>query len=401
MKELPAVLGGAPVFSETVSISRATLPEFDAVVDSYRDIFSTGMVTNGKYLKEFEERMARYLGVAHAVGVSSASTGLLLTFKALGLKGEVIVPSFTFSMTGHALAWNGLRPVFVDIDPETCVIDPEKVEKAITPDTCAILGVHIWGNPCQADRLQEIADRHNIPLLFDAAQGTGSRYLERPVGGFGNAEVLSLSPTKLVVSGEGGIVATNDAELARRVRIGRAYGDDGSYDCLYEGMNARMSELHAVLGLASLEMADKNIAHRLKLFDLYRSRLRKLPGIQFQKITPGGVPNGVYFSIIIDSERFGLTRDQLYEALKAEHVDTRRYYHPPMHRQSVNAHLAPQYEGKLPNTDKIAANSLTLPMFSHMTEEQVKGVCQAIERLHAHREEVRKRMGAAATGGHR
>jgi dTDP-4-amino-4,6-dideoxygalactose transaminase len=226
--------------------------------------------------------------------------------------------------------------------------------------------------------------------LFDAAQATGSRYLERPVGGFGRAEVFSCSPTKVVTSGEGGIVATNDEELAKKVRVGRNYGDDGSYDCAFEGINARMSEFHAVLGLASLDMADEFIGHRHHLIELYMRRLGQLRGIRFQKTTPGGVSNGVYFSIIIDQDTFGLTRDQLYHTLKAEHVDTRRYYYPPLHQQKVNASLTHLYRGKLPHTERIAASSLTLPLFSHMTEEQVTGVCDAIERLQQHQEQIQR-----------
>lgn len=388
MNGLPAVLGGTAIFEESLPVSNATLPGFNDVQERFRDIFGTGMITNWKYVKEYEDKMARYLGVSHAVAVSSCTSGLLLTLKCLELEGEVILPSFTFAVTGHVLAWNGLRPVYVDIDPETCLIDPDAVERAITPETSAILGVHIWGNPCAADRLQEIADEHGLVLLFDAAQATGSRYLERPLGSFGRAEVFSCSPTKVVTSGEGGIIATNDEALAQKLRVGRNYGDDGSYDCEFEGVNARMSEFHAALGLASLENADKFIAWRRHLFEVYEERLGKIPGIRFQKTTPGGVPNGVYFSILIDPAKFGLTRDQLYMSLKSDNVDTRRYYYPPLHQQKVNAALEPVYRDKLPNTDLISATSLTLPMYSHLTEEQVIGVCDAIERLYENREAI-------------
>lgn len=397
MPSLPAILGGPPVFSRLVPISSATLPEFSDVSGRYQDIFSTGMITNWKYVKEYEARMAEYLGVDHAVAVSSATSGLLLALKCLDLEGEVILPSFTFSVSGHVLAWNGLRPVYVDIDPETCLIDPGQVEAAITADTCAIMGVHIWGNPCPADRLQDIADRHTLALLFDAAQATGSRYLEKPVGGFGRVEVFSCSPTKVVTSGEGGIVATNDGDLAQKVRVGRNYGDDGSYDCEFEGINARMSEFNAALGLASLEMVEDNIERRHQLFELYKKRLGALPGIRFPKTTPGGVVNGVYFSIIMNSTQFGITRDQLYQSLKAERVDTRRYYYPPLHQQKVNARLTPLYQGKLPHTEDISANSLTLPMFSHMSDEQANGVCDAIERLHEHSEQLQSKWAELAS----
>ena len=389
MSGLPAVLGGEPVFDTLVPISSATLPDFSVVEERYKDVFQTGMITNWKYVREYESSMAKYLGVKEAVAVSSATTGLLLTLKCLDLEGEVILPSFTFSVSGHVLEWNNLTPVFVDIDPETCLIDPQEVEKAITPKTCAILGVHIWGNPCAADQLQEIADRHGLELIFDAAQATGSRYLEKPVGGFGRAEVFSCSPTKVVTSGEGGIIATNDEEFAKKLRVGRNYGDDGSYDCDFAGINARMSEFNAVLGLASLEMSNDNIKRRLELFGMYESRLGKLPGINFPKTTPGGTVNGVYFTIIIDQDSFGLTRDQLYTALKSENVDTRKYYYPALHQQTVNSGLTAQYEGKLPVTDYMSANTLTLPMFSHMTDEEASGVCDAVERLQENAETVR------------
>ena len=391
MTGIPAVLGGSPFFPEKIPVSSTTLPDFDAVADSYRDIFTTGMITNHKYVKQYEARMADYLGVAHCVAVSNCTAGLLLMLKCLDLEGEVVLPSFTFSVTGHVLAWNGLRPVYVDIDPETCLLDTKEVEKAVSSRTRAILGVHLWGNPCPADQLQEIADRHGVPLVFDAAQAVGSRYLEKSIAEFGQAAVFSCSPTKLVTSGEGGIVATNDADLAEKVRVGRNYGDDGSYDCAFEGINARMSELHAILGLASLAMVDANIDHRSHLIGLYRRRLERLPGIRFQKTTPGGASNGVYFSIIIDRDLFGLTRDQLHHALAEEGIDTRRYYYPPLHLQRVNSHLRPRYEGKLPHTERVADGSLTLPMFSHMTEEQVNGVCDAIERLHEHSGPVQSR----------
>ena len=389
MSTLPAVLGGDPIFDSLVPVSSSTLPDYSAVEDRYKDAFQTGMISNWKYVREYENSMAKYLGVKKAVAVSSATAGLLLTLKCLDLEGEVILPSFTFSVSGHVLEWNNLTPVYVDIDPETCLIDPREVEKAITPKTCAILGVHIWGNPCAADQLQEIADRHGIQLLFDAAQATGSRYLEKPVGGFGRAEVFSCSPTKVVTSGEGGIVATNDEELAKKIRVGRNYGDDGSYDCEFAGINGRMSELNAILGLASLEMGDKNIKRRLDLFARYEDQLGKLPGITFPKTTPGGVTNGVYFTIIIDEDKFGLTRDQLYISLKSDNVDTRRYYYPPLHQQTVNSALTAQYEGKLPVTDHMSAHTLTLPMFSHMTDDEADGICEAVKRLQENAESVR------------
>lgn len=397
MPGLPAVLGGDPVFSALVPVSSSTLPDYSVVEDRYKDAFQTGMITNWKYVKEYEDSMAKFLDVKEAVAVASCTAGLLLTLKCLELEGEVILPSFTFSVSGHVLDWNNLTPVYVDIDPETCLINPKEVEKAITPNTCAILGVHIWGNPCAADQLQEIADRHDLVLVFDAAQATGSRYLEKPVGSFGKAEVFSCSPTKVVTSGEGGIIATNDETLAAKLRVGRNYGDDGSYDCEFHGINGRMSELNAILGLASLQMGNANIERRLDMFELYQNSLGEIPGISFPKITPGGVTNGVYFSIIIDDEKFGLSRDQVYMCLKSDNIDTRRYYYPPLHQQSANTAIGKKYEGKLPVTDYMSGHALTLPMFSHLTDYEVIGICKAIKRLQDNADTIRSQWSRIET----
>lgn len=385
----PAVLGGVPASPKSIPVSCPTLDEYDKIEREFRSVFKSGIITRGKYLEEFERRIAAYVGVKQAVAVSSNTSGLLLVLKAMGLKGEVLVPSFTFSVTGHVLAWNNLTPVFVDADPETCLIDPRAVEAAVTSRTCAILGVHVWGNPCPVTELQAIADRYGLVLLFDSAQAMGSKYKGVPLGRFGRAEVFSCSPTKLLTSCEGGLVTTNDPELARLIRIGRNYGDDGSYDCEYEGLNARMSELHAVVGLASLEMLDQNLKRRHELVGRYTSRLEKISGLRLPRITPGGEANGVYFSILIEEEEFGMSADQLGVALKAENIETRRYYYPPLHRQRVNAELTAAYEGRLPNTECIARRSLTLPIYSHMAVSDVDLICKAVARIHIYRQTVR------------
>jgi dTDP-4-amino-4,6-dideoxygalactose transaminase len=384
---VPAILGGEPMLSVGIPVSQPTLPLFGEVEEQFRDIFSTGMITTSKYVDQFEGEMAAYLGVKEAVAVSSNTTGLLLLFKCLGLSGEVILPSFTFSASGHALDWNNLKPVYVDIDLETCVIDPDKVEAAITSETCAIFGVHLWGNPCAADRLQEIADRHGIPLLFDAAQAVGSLYGDRKVGSFGLAEVFSCSPTKMMTSAEGGIVSTNDVDLAAKIRLGRNYGVDAEYDCEFAGINARPSELHAVLGLASLGKLDGDIERRMVLMERYRVGLEDLPGVSFQRLTQGGRTNGVYFSIRIDEKVAPITRDQLSRALEAENVQTRKYY-MPLHWQKVYLEEGREFVENLEATEQAARNYLTLPLFSHMTESQVDTVCSAIGRIFHYGEKV-------------
>src|SRR5947209_1830015 len=233
MNNQPALLGGIPVFESKVHIVKPLLPTFSEISPGVQDLLGSGMVTKGKYLRAFETAVAQHLGVKHAVATSSCTTGLMLTYKGLDLTGDVVVPSFTFMATVSALVWAGLNPVFVDVERETATVDPEKVEAAITPQTTAIVAMHCFGNPAEIDILQEIADRRGLRLIFDAAHGFGALYHGEPVGPQGDVHVFSSSPTKLLISGEGGIVATNDDELAAKVRIGREYGNRGDYNSAF------------------------------------------------------------------------------------------------------------------------------------------------------------------------
>jgi dTDP-4-amino-4,6-dideoxygalactose transaminase len=306
----------------------------------------------------------------------------MLTYQGLGLTGEVVVPSFTFMATVSAMIWAGLRPVFADVDVQTLTLDPTAAEAAITPNTSALVAIHNFGNPADIAALQTIARRHHLKLIFDAAHGFGTLYQGLPVGPQGDAQIYSLSPTKLLIAGEGGIVATNDHDLAAKIRIGREYGNSGNYDSAFAGFNARMPEFNALLCLRSLDMLEQAARHRNQIASLYMERLGTLPGIGFQQIRSGNRSSYKDFSITIDADAFGLSRDQLAAALAAENIDTRKYYDPPVHRQTAYRQFAPP-AAQLPHTDWLAARSLSLPIWSHMEEAIVLGICQAIERLHA------------------
>jgi dTDP-4-amino-4,6-dideoxygalactose transaminase len=378
----PAILGGEPAFKNLLPITKPTLPNFENLIDSYKEIFNTGMITNSKYVKEFENGLQEYINVDFASAVSSCTSGLMLVLKGLGLKGEIILPSFTFSASGHAVMWNGLKPVFVDIDNETYNLNIEAVKEAVSPSTSGILGVHIFGNPCDVSALTDIAEDHNLKLIFDAAHAMGSEYKGEKIGKFGNAEVFSCSPTKLMVTGEGGIVTTNDAELKRKVTIGRNYGDDGSYDCEFTGMNARMSEMHAILGLESLNALEDNLATRSQMAALYKSELDNIPGLDFQKITPSCRTTYKDFSIYINPEMFGLNRDELCIVLSKENIMSKKYFFPPLHKQRAYSKYFEEYEDKLPVTDEISNNVLSLPLFSHITKEDVVTVAGKIKQIY-------------------
>jgi len=363
---------------EPIPITKPTLPDIQEILPKISEIFSTRMITNHKYVKEFEERVAEYLGVEYAVAVSSCTSGMMLVIKSLGLKGNVILPSFTFHATAHALSWNGIELRFVDINPETLTIDPAKVEENITPETSAICGVHTFGNPCNIKALQKIADDHNIKLYFDAAHAFGSIFNNKHVGSFGNAEIFSLSPTKLLVTGEGGIVATNDPELKKKLVIGRNYGDDGSYDCKFAGLNARMEEFNAILGLSGLKNIERNILSRHQKVVLYKSLLSKVPGISFQKIEHQSRTTYKDFSININSDLFGLTRDELSLKLMDAKITTKKYFYPPVHKQRLYYKDGMKFDKDLPETNRIANNSLSLPLWSDMDENMVREICSKI-----------------------
>ncbi|MFQ6015890.1 MAG: DegT/DnrJ/EryC1/StrS family aminotransferase [Anaerolineae bacterium] len=392
MIDKPAILGGSPLFEEFLPIVRPTLPNYKTVEARVAELFATGMVTKGKYLAEFERRVAEYLGVKHAVAVSSCTTGLLLSYQGLGLDGEVIVPSFTFMATVHPLALNGVTPVFVDVDAETWNIDPRRVVEAITPKTTAIVALHNFGNPADVEELVSIAETHGLKLVIDAAHGFGTLYKGEPVGRYGDAEVFSTSPTKLLVTGEGGVVATDDDELARKIRVGREYGNPGSYDSEFPGINARMQEFSAILGLEGLAMLEENAQRRNRLADRFRKRLGRLPGICFQKINSHNRSSYKDFSVAIDENAFGLSRDQLSEALRAEGVDSRKYYDPPVHLHTAYRDFLQRCQGKLPVTESLARRILSLPIYSHMDDDTVDRICLAVERIQLHAGDVRRSL---------
>lgn len=381
MTDKPAMLGNEPFFSDRVNIVRPVLPSFADLAGDAAELLSTGMVTKGRHLLNFEEAVAQHLGVKHAVAVSSCTTGLMLTYKCLGLAGEVVIPSFTFMATASSLVWAGLRPVFADVDFNTTNLDPAAAEAAITPEACAIVAVHNFGNPADLEALKSLADRKGLKLICDAAHGFGALYKGKPLGPQADAHVFSLSPTKLVIAGEGGIVATNDGELAGRVRMGREYGNSGNYDSAFAGINARLPEFNALMGLHSLRKLEAAASRRNEMASLYQEALAVVPGIGFQQVGRGNRNSYKDFSITVDALAFGLSRDDLALALEAENIDTRKYYDPPVHRQIAYAEFASPGE-MLDNTDLLAVRSLSLPMWSEMSDEIVLNICRAIGRIH-------------------
>jgi len=360
------------------------------MLDHLKRVFSSGQITNGQYVREFENKAAEYLEVKHCVAVSSCTLGLMLVEKALELTGEVILPSFTFSATGHSLLWNGLKPVFVDCLKDSFNLDPLKIEDKITERTSAIVAVHVFGNPADVDLLTTVAEKHNLSLIFDAAHAFGSHYRGDLVGSAGDAEVFSLSPTKLLITGEGGLVATNNGELARTIRIGRNYGDPGNYDCEFAGLNARMPEWNAVVGINSLDFLEENIQRRNNIARLYRQGLEGMPGVKFQTVDFHNRSTCKDFTIFVDAEKFGLNRDMLAIALDQEGIQTRKYFYPPLHKMRVYQRVDEACVLNLPVTDYLSKNVISLPIYSLLSDNDAEKICHAITCIQAHGHEIHR-----------
>lgn len=373
----PAATDRVIVLDDGVPVARADAPDPATVVTAVEEILRSGQLTNGVNVRALEQLVAEHLGVRHCIAVSSCTTGLMLVLRASRLSGDVVVPSFSFAATAHAVVWAGLRPLFADVDPHTLTLHPDAVRRAAGVQTSAILATHTFGTPCAVEDLQEVADQLGLRLFFDAAHAFGSRRGTRPVGGFGDAEVFSLSPTKLLVAGEGGLITTDDDELAERCRIGRDYGNPGDYDCRLVGVNGRMSEFHAAVARASFTTLEARVMRRNQLARRYHRLLAGVPGLSFPTVDPGDRSTFKDLTILVDPVAFGTDAATLAERLRDRAIDTRRYYTPPIHRMAAYRDVAPQ-PYHLPETEAAAVRVLTLPLWSSMDEHDLDRVVAAV-----------------------
>jgi dTDP-4-amino-4,6-dideoxygalactose transaminase len=396
-KKQPAILGGAPMFVEGLPLVRPTLEDQPELMARLSAVLDSGVLTNGPSVRELEAKVAERLGVDHVIAVASCTSGLALTLQALEATGPVVMPSFTFAASAHAVVWARGTPKFADIRADDLTLDPGDAAAALaesaSPAT-AMTATHVYGTPCRTAELQSAADRAGVPLVFDAAHGLGSVHHGRPVGSFGTAEVFSLSPTKVVVAGEGGLVATMNADLASAIRLGRDYGNPGDYDCLFPGLNARMSELHAVTALHSLSHLDDHLVRRHELARVFWDELADVPGLRGPALEAGDVSTYKDLTIVLD-DACGLTAAELARALAAEGIDSRRYYSPPIHRQRAYRHLELR---QLPVTDEMSDRVLSPPLWSHMSDDQMRRVTLAIRQILSQAPAVRAALDPAWGG---
>ena len=373
-----ALAGGTPEFADGVPFVRPPAPPLDAVVARLADSYNAGMLTNGQLVRELEAKAAEILEVRNVVAVSSCTTGLMLVFRALNVTGDVLLPSFTFSASAHAVAWNGLACRFAEVDPLTFNMDLGDAKER-TNGIGAILATHVFGAPCRPEEVEHIGANVGVPVVFDAAHAFGSRRGSRAIGGFGVAEIFSLTPTKPVVAGEGGFIATNDDALAEELRLGREYGNPGDYNTKFVGLNGRMSEMHAAVALCSLDAFPPHLQRRHEMAERYTANLAAIPGVRVQVLDEGDSSTYKDFTIAIESGAFGCDRDTLVRALKAEGVDTRNYFDPPVHRQDAHAQVGGP---DLPVTDRVSSQVVSLPIYPALTDSIIDRVSAVIGRVH-------------------
>lgn len=335
------------------------------------------LTNDGIFVQEFEHKVEETLNVRHCVAVCNGTAGLQMVVRALGMTGEVIIPSFTFVATAHALRWQGITPVFCDVNEHH--LDPFMVDNMITPHTTGIVGVHVWGQARDIEWLQDIANRHKLKLIFDAAHAFGCSYEGKMIGGFGDAEVFSFHATKIANAFEGGAITTNSDILAEKLRFMRNFGFAGYDDARYLGTNGKMNEISAAMGLTSLESFDEFVLVNERNYRIYRRELEELQGVKLVEYDEGRRNNYHYIVAEVNEERAGISRDDLMQVLHNEGIKARRYFYPGCHQMQPYKAEQPYAYLLLPNTERLAKRVLSLPTGTAISTDDVKRICDVIK----------------------
>jgi dTDP-4-amino-4,6-dideoxygalactose transaminase len=369
-----AVLGAPPAFSEPLHVGRPNIGNRETFLKRVGQILDTAWLTNnGPQVQEFETRIAEYLGIKHCVAMCNGTVALEIAIRALGLKGEVIVPSFTFIATAHSLHWQEITPVFADINPFTHNLDPESVRRMITPRTSGIIGVHLWGRPSAIDALQSIADKNGLSLMFDASHAFTCTYRGVKIGNFGLCEVFSFHATKFFNSFEGGAVVTNDDKLAAKMRLMKNFGFSGYDNVIHPGVNGKMTEICAAMGLTNLESLNyfKNI--NKSNYECYCLRLKSIDGLHVLEFDQSEQNNFQYVVIEL-GPKFHIPRDKMIKILHAENILARKYFWPGCHNMLPYSAYYPHSGMLLPHTKSVAERIIVLPTGAAMTIEKIETV---------------------------
>jgi len=390
-----AICSGKPAFAAPLHVGRPNIGNRRLFHELVEGIMDRRWLTNGGPLvEEFESKLSKYLGVKHCVATCNATIALELAIRAAKLQGEVIVPSFTFIATAHALQWQGITPVFCDIDPETHCIDPAKIEALITPRTSGIIAVHLWGRPCNIDALANLATRHHLRLIYDAAHAFGCSHKTKMLGGFGDAEVFSFHATKFFNTFEGGAVVTDDDRLADEIRLTRNFGFASYDNVVCVGTNGKMSEISAAMGITSFHALSEFIETNRRNFQVYRTCLEGVPGVRLLQYDGHEQRNYQYVVLEIDENTAGLQRDHLIEVLRAENVLARRYFWPGCHRMEPYKSMFPEAGSGLPETEIVADKVMVLPTGTAVSSADIQKVCGILVTALKHSGRIRRLLGA-------
>jgi len=347
--------------------------------DRLDKIFERRWLTNdGELVQELEEKISNYLGVKHCIAMCNGTIALELAIRATGMSGKVLLPSMTFIATAHALKWQQITPVFADIDANTYNLCPNSVSRMIDDDVTGIVGVHLYGRACDIEALTEIANKHKLKLIFDAAHAFGAGYNGNKIGGYGNCEVFSFHATKIFNTFEGGAVTTNDDELAAKLRLMRNFGFEGEDHVSYIGTNGKMAEVNAAMGLTNLEQIDSFIETNLINYGVYKAKLANTPGVELIAYDDNEFNNYQYVIISIDQTSSGFSRDELKEYLSSNGVKARRYFYPGCHKMEPYSSLYPNSGKRLPITESFSQRVLALPTGTQINRDQVAIVCDLI-----------------------
>jgi dTDP-4-amino-4,6-dideoxygalactose transaminase len=388
-----AIFGGVPAFREKLHVGRPNIGDRGRLLERINDLLDRRWLTNdGPFVQELERRISEVLAVKHCIAMSNGTVAMEIAIRALGLTGEVIVPSFTFVATAHALQWQEITPVFCDVEPQTFNIDPNLVKELITPRTTGIIGVHLWGRPCDAEALTAVACSHNLKLLFDAAHAFGCSYKGRMIGNFGDAEVFSFHATKFLNTFEGGAVVTNDNELAEKMRLMKNFGFSGYDNVIYIGTNGKMSEVSAAMGLTNLESMDDFIAGNYRNYKQYQKDLADVPGIDVLVYDETEKCNFQYIILEVDEAVTLVSRDQFVAILMAENVLARRYFYPGCHRMEPYRSYFPHAGLLLAETERLSTRVMSLPTGSTIKFEDISRICEIIKFVVSNSSEVRKKL---------
>lgn len=391
-----ALFGGSAEFAQPIHVGRPNIGNRQRLMERMEELLDRRWLSNdGPLVREFESRIADRLGVQHCVAMGNGTVALEIAIRAAGMSGEVLVPSFTFIATAHALQWQGIVPVFCEIDPDTHTLDVSRLESRITPQTGGIIGVHLWGRACDVTGIEALAERYNLPVIYDAAHAFGCSSGGRMIGGFGRAEVLSFHATKFINSFEGGAVVTNDEELAQHARQMRNFGFAG-YDNVTElGTNGKLNEACAAMGLTSLESFDEFVAANRRNYEAYVSQLSGIAGLSVIVYNERELNNYQYVVLEVSGD-LQLSRDDLIQLLFAENVLARRYFYPGCHRMEPYKTLYPDAGQHLPQTEAVCRRVLSLPTGTATTLADIERICQLLSFLLQNGAAIRRRLNPRA-----